>query len=80
MAHATARRRTLDRILRSIPVIGLLHRILEEERVGDLMLLVLNIVMVVVLATLVGGWGAFITIATAAAGFVLFALILVTAG
>lgn len=80
MVQPAMQRSLVDRVLRAIPVVGLLHRCLEEERVGDLGLLVLNLVLLVTLATMFGGWGAFITIVTIAAGVVLAALVLVTAG
>jgi hypothetical protein len=80
MANTAVQRSTLDRVLRAIPIIGLLHRCLEEERVGDLALFVLNIVLAVALATMLGGWAAFITILTIAAVAILGALALVAGG
>lgn len=70
----------LDKVLRRIPIVGFLHRCLEEERAADLGLFVLNLVMATIVATLIWGWPAFITVALTMTFLIMATLVLVTRG
>lgn len=77
---ASSHQSWLDRVLRRIPIVGFLHRCLEEERAADLGLFVLNFVMATIVATLIWGWPAFIFVALATTFIIMATLVLVTRG
>ncbi|MEM7776932.1 MAG: hypothetical protein AAF732_15090 [Pseudomonadota bacterium] len=57
----TERRSLIDRIVRSIPIVGFAARCMEENRPVDLAILAMNVVLATLVAVSIWGYPALIT-------------------